>query len=185
MKRILLMTIALALTLSACKQNNGKSQTNSQVKSRNPQEMAKEIDTIEHQLFNEKASTINTVKAKKLVEKYMLYANTFPEDSLAPEYLYKASDISMNLNQPGQTISIYNRLINKYAGYKNIPTCYFLKAFVYDDQLKDYTKAKKFYQLYLDKYPKGEFADDAHMALKYLGKSPEELIKTFEKKNKK
>jgi TolA-binding protein len=58
----------------------------------------------------------------------------------------------------------------------------FLKAFVYEDQLHDLNKAKKYYEEFLEKYPDSDFADDARISLQNLGKSPEELIKEFEEK---
>ena len=180
MKRILVLMIWFVLVTTACQQHNKseKSETPSR------ESLNLKINSIEKGLFNEKTSTINFTKANQLVDNYLRYAKLFPSDSLAPEYLFKASDVAMNLNQPGKTIAIYDKLINKYPHYKNIPTCYFLKAFVYDDQLKNFDKAKVYYKHYLKKYPRGEFADDAQMALKYLGKSPEELIKTFEANKK-
>jgi hypothetical protein len=44
-------------------------------------------------------------------------------------------------------------------------------------------KAKETYEDFLKKFPDDkDYADDATMALKNLGKSPEDLIKEFEKK---
>lgn len=54
-------------------------------------------------------------------------------------------------------------------------------GFVYENDLNDLENAKQTYEAFLQKYPNDpDFADDAQMALKNLGKSPEELIKEFE-----
>jgi inosine/xanthosine triphosphate pyrophosphatase family protein len=36
------------------------------------------------------------------------------------------------------------------------------------------------YELFLQKYPDNDFADDARISIENLGKTPEELIKQFE-----
>ncbi len=180
MKKILLMLVVIGLAFSSCKQNGQKTEAEKP----DAKQLIDEIKSYEQQLFSDNINNIDFDKAFKLADKYEEYATAFPDDSLAPEFLFKASDILMNLNKPGKTISDYKKLIKDYPQYKNVATCYFLIAFVYDDQLKDYENAKKYYELYLKKYPDGEFAKDAKMALQYLGKPAEELIKAFEEKNK-
>ncbi len=183
MKRLALFVILAAFLGTGCR--NSANDQKKEEQAVDAKTLKKEIAALEKELFGDTTGTMDLVKTNLLIEKYTRYADAFPKDSLAPEYLFKASDLAMNSNKPGKTISLYNRIIKEYPGYKNVSTCYFLKGFVYDDQLKEYDKAKKYYRLYLEKYPDGEFADDAQMALKYLGKSPEELIKMFEKEGKK
>ncbi len=180
MKNIMLALALFVMILPSCKQNGGKKETAKP----DAGNLLAEIKSYEKDLFGDNINNIDFDKAFKLAGKYEEYAEAFPGDSLAPVFLFKASDILMNLNKPRKTISIYNRLIKDYPAYKNVATCYFLKAFVYDDQLKDYKNAEKYYKLYLEKFPDGEFAKDAKMALEYLGKPAEELIKAFEEKNK-
>ena len=78
---------------------------------------------------------------------------------------------------------LYDEILDDYPDFEKAPTVLFLKAFVYDDQLQDYTNAKKYYELFLEKYPNNEFTDDAEISLKNLGKTPEELIEEFQKNN--
>jgi tetratricopeptide (TPR) repeat protein len=58
----------------------------------------------------------------------------------------------------------------------------FLKGYVYENNLGRLDKAKAIYEEFLQKYPDNDFADDAEVSLKYLGKSPEELIEIFQRK---
>jgi outer membrane protein assembly factor BamD (BamD/ComL family) len=180
MKKILLLFTAFIVLMSSCKQK-GDSKNGSKP---DAGKLLKEIQSYEKQLFNENINNIDFEKAIELANKYEEYAKAFPDDTLAPEMLFKASDILMNFGKPHRTISLFKKLIHDYPEYKKVAICYFLMAFVYDDQLKDYKNAAKYYQLYLDKYPGGEFSKDAQMALKYLGKPADELIKAFEEKNK-
>lgn len=143
-----------------------------------------QISSLENELFSSESSmSPDMSKAKHLAELYIEFAKLYPKDQLSPEFLYKASDIYMNMNYPRRAIVLYDDILTKYPNYKNIPTIMFLKGFVYDDQLKDYDNARIYYQIFLDKYPESDFADDAIISLNNLGKSPEEMIKEFELKN--
>jgi len=53
----------------------------------------------------------------------------------------------------------------------------------YATDFKNNGKAKELYELFLEKYPEHDFADDAQFSLQYLGKSPEELMMEFEAQN--
>ena len=59
-----------------------------------------------------------------------------------------------------------------------------MKGYVYENEIGDLNAAKKIYEDFIAKYPDDEFADDAAVSIKNLGKSPEELIKEFEEKVK-
>ena len=54
-----------------------------------------------------------------------------------------------------------------------------------DNFLNDDAKAKIIYEEVIAKYPNLSYANDAKAAINNLGKTDEELIKEFEKKNKK
>ncbi len=140
-----------------------------------------DINILEKELFNSKTKTIDSKKAKQLSQYYVEYADMHPNDSVSPDFLYKAADISMNLNDPVTTIRLFKRIISTYPSYKNLPTITFLTGYVYENQLKDLINSKKYYLQLLDKYPNSDFADDAEISLKNLGKSPEEMIMEFEK----
>ena len=181
MKRLVLFVFVATMFLAACNSSEEKPEEKKESKQTvlTKSELLDKIDQNEKSLFSEKSARINKKSALELVEAYQQFANRFPKDTLTPEYLFKASDISMNLGRPQVTVNIFNRLISNYPDFNKISTCYFLRAFVYDDQLKDYVKAEKYYKEFLEKYPESEFADDAQMLMKNMGKSPEQLIKDF------
>jgi TolA-binding protein len=138
------------------------------------------IALLEEKLYNNQDIQISKNDAIELIGLYEEYATSFPEDSVAPVYLFRASDLSMNLQRPEETIALFNELLASYPDYEKTPSVLFLKAFVYEDQLRDLDNAKKYYEEFLEKFPESDFADDAEMSLKNLGKTPEELIKEFE-----
>jgi outer membrane protein assembly factor BamD (BamD/ComL family) len=147
-------------------------------------EEIEKIAQMENALFSEENSMGNMDKADELINQYSLFADQFPEDSLAPEYLFKAADIAMNINKGEMAINIYNRILKSYPDFRKAPECLFLKAYVYENNLGQLNKARYYYQEFIDKYPDNDFADDAEISIQNLGKSPEELIKEFEEKMK-
>jgi len=144
-----------------------------------------EIKTMEDELFSDESQMIDHQKANELIVVYESYANEFPEDLETPAYLFKAGDMAMNLNMPRKAIDIFDKILNNYPDFEKAPQCLFLKGYVYENDLRDLQTAKKLYEEFLVKYPDDEFADDAEISIKNLGKSPEDLIKEFEEKQQK
>ncbi len=142
------------------------------------------IKEMESKLFSDENKMIDRGKAGELMKVYISFADEYPDASETPEYLFKAGDMSMNLNMPQQAIQVFDRIINKYPDYEKAPQCLFLKGYVYENEIGDLNAAKKIYEEFIAKYPDDEFADDAAVSIKNLGKSPEELIKEFEAKSK-
>ena len=122
-------------------------------------------------------------KASELLDLYVDLAESNPKDSLAPSHIFKAAELAMNLDKTEQALNLYNKIIYSYPDYEKAPECLFLMAFIYENTLQNYGKAKELYEMFLEKYPDHDFADDATFSLMYLGKSPEELMKGFEEKN--
>lgn len=176
MKKIVLLSSVLVLFLMAC--NSNVKQKKVLNKELTKSELIKKINAGEQRLFAD-STAINKKNALALASDYQLFAARFPNDSAVPEYLYRAADILMNMGRPHQTLFIFNEIIKKYPDFDKISTCYFLRAFVYDDELKDYHAAEKYYKDFIDKYPHSDFVDDAQTLLNNLGKSPEEMIKEF------
>ncbi len=142
------------------------------------------ISEKEDALFNEKGGMTSLDKANELVVMYIEFADQYPEDSMAAEYIFKGADISMNINQPQQAIDLYDRIINDYPDFRKAPECLFLKGYVYENYFNDLDQARAIYTEFIEKYPENDFADDAQISINNLGKSPEELIQEFEEKMK-
>jgi len=142
-------------------------------------ESIENIENTELEVFSENGM-IDRNRVDELIETYVGFADEFPEDTLAPDYLFKAGDISMNTNRSRQAIRFYDRIITEFPNYKKTPEAMFLKGYVYENNLGRLDKAKEIYETFLALYPNNEFADDAEVSLRFLGKSPEELIEIFQ-----
>jgi tetratricopeptide (TPR) repeat protein len=138
------------------------------------------ITTIEDELFSSDDGFVDKEKAFELVDLYVAFADNYPQDSLAVEYLFKGAEFCLNLGEGQRSIDLYDRVILEYPDFRKVPECMFLKGYVFENYLGDLEQARLIYTLFLQKYPDNEFADDAEISIQNLGKTPEELIKQFE-----
>jgi tetratricopeptide (TPR) repeat protein len=125
---------------------------------------------------------INTTSILTLSKLYAQYADENPEDQLSAGFLFKAGDICMGMEKSELAIQHYNSIIDRYPDYEKVPYCYFLKGFIYENNVKDLEKAKMSYELFIEKYPNHDMTEAAEFSLRNLGKSPEDLIREFESK---
>lgn len=178
MKKISLLLIVSLFIFSAC--NNKTKEKKDESKTSSKKEILNKIKKTEKEVFDVPPEKINPSKANILAEYYIEYAAF--GDSLAPEYLYKATGILMNTGNPRKAVKAINEILEKYPEFDKTENCYFLRAFVYDDKIKDTSRAGQYYREYLKRYPDGDFAPDAKLLLKNMGKSTEEIFKELEKK---
>jgi TolA-binding protein len=146
----------------------------------------KKIARLEKEVYNDKFTFdekgIRT--AQDLFRTYIVFATTQPDNEETPGYLFRAADLSMNLNMPDTALKYYNEIIYKYPSFQKAPECLFMLGFIYENYKMDYGKATQVYKQFIQQYPTHQFADDAARCIENMGKSPEELIREFEKKNK-
>ncbi len=140
------------------------------------------IKKIEKQLHTDHVLNANTGKAA--FQQYMNYASTYPDDSIAPDYLFKAGEIATHLKDYEKALNCYELISTHYPAYPYLRESLYLQANLLDNFLNDDSQAKQKYEEFLLKYPTGNFTEDAKAAITHLGKTDEELIKEFEEKNR-
>ncbi|MFT6845454.1 MAG: tetratricopeptide (TPR) repeat protein [Flavobacteriales bacterium] len=178
MKQFLVMATAI-VSLWACSAQNEQS----------PEKMSKDeiiavVNDLHDSLVNPTSLELSAEHASNLMTYCTAFADKFPSDSLAPEMLYKASRSARGLKDFTRSIAIYNQIISDYPEYEKLPECYFFKAFIYDNDLKDKPKAEVAYQEVMAQFPEHRFSQDAKLLIEHLYLTDEELIKLFEEKNK-
>ena len=142
---------------------------------------AKSIATLEKEL-TAKTERPKQEKLDELMNNYLNFVDNHPQDTAAPQYLYKALNLAMGTDQGEKAMELADRTLNEYPKSDKIAETIFLKAFIYENLLSNLGLAQKTYNDFLSRFPDHELADDAQAALDNLGKSPEELIREFEKK---
>ncbi|MCK4664825.1 MAG: tetratricopeptide repeat protein [Bacteroidales bacterium] len=142
------------------------------------------ISEMESKLFPDSNLSIDRKLVTDILIEYTNFVKHYPTDSVAANYLFKAGELAMNMNLGSQAITYFNKIQNKYPEFNKYPYCIFLQAFVYDSQLNNLEKAKEYYEFFIKKYPEHELVNDAKASIENLGKSPEEIIRSFEEKAK-
>ena len=167
-KTLKLMLVAMiALGMMAC---GGKKVTEEDLKK------------VEAALFNDDM-TANSEAVSEAVEKFCQFAKQNPDHPNAPEWLFKAFEISVSQKDAQKSEEICNQLMKNYPNYDKTPFGMFMLAsFIYDDQLKDLDKAREMYEKIMTDYPESEIIPSVEASLKFLGMTAEEIVRQFELK---
>jgi tetratricopeptide (TPR) repeat protein len=135
-------------------------------------------------MFNDSTFRLNEERSLLYIDACEMAVMADPTVRDAPEHLHRAAETARTLRDIPKAIELYDWIIEKYPTHNRAATSLFLKAFTYDNDLKDFQKAGTYYNEFLAKYPQNEFAESAKFLLDNLGKSEEELKKMLEEKSK-
>ncbi len=158
------------LLLAGCKPNYNK--------------LTGDMKSLENRLYGPSAMMFDSVKADSLMNMYGKFLERFPKDTLAPSVIFKMANLAVSLGKADSAISLFDRYMNEYPQGPKAEVCLFFKAFVYENNIKNYDKAKEIYRLFIEKYPNSDFADDAKIAIDNMGKSPDQFFMEFEARRK-
>lgn len=144
------------------------------------------IKTLQSELAQQEDVTKDVASAKTLVVRSQMFAEKYPQDSMAAVYLFRAADVSRGLGDYRLAIKLWGKVNQEFTAFKRAPDALFLQGFTYDRDLQDAELAKVHYRKFLDKYPGHPLVKDVTLMLQYLDqeKSPEELIKEFKGKER-
>ncbi len=171
MKKFLLPFVIVSLLFAACKESPRNEANN-------------EIVKLEANLASDTTLVLDRATAIKLTGMYADFSENYPDDELAAIYLFKAGELSMNLNMGNQAIAYFTKLLNTYENFEKKPETIFLQAFVLENQLNDQKRASDLYKSFMAQYPNHILYKDAKASLDNMGKSLEEIIKNFEARNR-
>ncbi|PIP54034.1 MAG: hypothetical protein COX07_07490 [Bacteroidetes bacterium CG23_combo_of_CG06-09_8_20_14_all_32_9] len=174
MRNTLILGI-LIVAICSCSQSEKKMQEKNK--------LLVQIQQAEKQFYNDSLMTLNINAADSAVNLYVRFANNFADDFSSAEYLFRAAGFCKTLNKGKLALIYYERIENNYPDFPKMPICIFMQGFV-NEELADYDKARFHYQRFIDKYPNHPLVKDTKIMIENLGKSPEELIKLFQKKEK-
>ena len=135
-KNILYLTIIISIIIVACKPSK-----NTNLDS---------ISKLEKEIFAPNVK-FDSVKVKLLISMYTDFADRFPNDTCASKYLFSASRLYVSIENYQQSIALLDKIITNYPNAKITPDCMFMKAYIYDDKIKDYKSALKYYNEFINK----------------------------------
>jgi tetratricopeptide (TPR) repeat protein len=143
----------------------------------------KAVDDAEIKLRS--TGTFDPVLANLTIKAYNDYANTYPKDTLAPEYLFRASDLAQGTRNYKQATIFLEKIISVYPNYRQHADACFVCAFVYDSYLEKEngeTRAKELYEFVIKEYPTSPYADQSKALLQYIGVSDSAMLEAIIKK---
>jgi outer membrane protein assembly factor BamD (BamD/ComL family) len=175
----LIATSFLLFLVSAC--GNDVSEKTGKSKEAIREELLKAVELQEAEMH--KSPELNIAIAGVAIKAYYDFTTMFPDDSLSPDFIFKAAEIATATKQYPQALGYYQTIEEKYTSYKLYPESLFLQASLLDNFINDDLKAKVVYEKLIAKYPTSSYANDAKFAIANLGKTDEELHKEFMKKN--
>lgn len=147
------------------------------------EDMLAKVNEFEGKVFKSDG-TMDVTNANLLIDGYVLFGETFPDAPESANLLFKAAEVSLGMNQAPRSLALYQQVYNNYPEFEKRPFSLFLQGFIYENNLGRLDDAKVIYEKFLADYPDHPMADDASYSLVNLGKSPDELIREFEEKNK-
>ncbi|MBL7888025.1 MAG: tetratricopeptide repeat protein [Bacteroidia bacterium] len=139
------------------------------------------IKTFEKELYV--AEKLDPIKADMAISSYSEFIEKFPDDSLTPDFLFKAGEVATANMQYKQAVGYYKGLANRFPDYKYKEEAYYLQAHIWDNFLNNDDSARVIYEAVIQKFPASHYAQDAKAAIQNLGKTDEQLIEEFKKKN--
>ena len=80
-------------------------------------------------------------------------------------------------------LAYYDIIITDYPKFPKYPETLFLAGFICQDKMQKGVEAKQYYDRLIKEFPKHEFVDDAQAMISFFGKSDEEIVREFEKRN--
>ena len=125
---------------------------------------------------------INRKASLAYVDACEAYALVYPKAADAPEYLFKAAEVSSSLRTFPKSISLYDWILDRYPNYEKASTSLFLKGFTFENRLGDDDKAREIYTDFIKQYPDHDLVDDIQFLIENLGKTDEEILQMIEEK---
>lgn len=114
----------------------------------------------------------------ELIALYRGFANSFPNDSLAPVYLMHAADACISTGQQDQAVTLLDTIIDLYPGFEDLGGCWFLKGLAYETA-EQFDSAREAYTYFVTNYPEHYLASDTRKTLPYLGMTAEEMFEAI------
>ena len=165
--RRLCWLVVLFISFSQCSRNAHLRQLNA------------EIIRLQSRLATQPDATLDLKTAQQLIDRSQLYARNFPQDSLAPVYLFRAADVARGIGQYDLSVTLWEKVQQIYPGFSKVPDALFMQGFTYENNLKNTCLARQCYKFFLQRYPQHHLRRTVQTSLQQLDKTPAELIEQF------
>ena len=147
--------------------------------------LKKSIRNLEKDLKTETGTIRDKSQAIEYIQAIKKLANKYPADNEVPRLLSTAAEACRGIGANNESLALYGQVYKNYPEHALAPPALFIQGFILENELQQKEQAKSNYEQFLSLYPTHEFAATVKLNLQQLDMSPEELIKEFQKKNRK
>ncbi len=140
------------------------------------------ITNLGEKMLDEKTGSWDRLKVRDFISLSRIQAGIVKNDDEVQKSLFNAANMSVATKNYDQALAIYDYVLTHPGDFSKVPTALFLKGFTYDEHLKNFDEARKYYTEFLEKHPEDGYAESVKASLKNLGKTAEEIIESFGKK---
>ena len=116
-------------------------------------------------------------RAADLFEEFLQH---YPDHELAPEALKEFAAVVQQRGSFLDALSLYGQLMEQFPASEHCDEAQFMVAFIYEEFLQDYSKAREAYEQLIDRYPDSDLVESARHLLPHVGRNPEDWV-NFEK----
>lgn len=144
---------------------------------------AEQIADMEHSLLQD-AKAIDPSRADSLVSLYTNYAETYPDDTMAAAYLYRAADVMANRKECLKAVELLDKVETKYPQSDYAPQACFLKGVIYQEVCLNKEKATECFNKFIATYPTSPLVNDAKgLLILNMAEDELDLVHSWEKAN--
>lgn len=142
------------------------------------------MDSLEAVLRADPDISRNMKAANDFIKEAERFYAAAPGDSLAVVALFKAGEVARAIGQQPKAIELLTEIWVKNTSHRLASKALFLQGFTYDNDLRDSAMAVLYYQEFLKRYPDDEVAPQVKALIEVVGKSPDELVRSFMEKDR-
>ena len=139
----------------------------------------KRIRAMEDSLFEHHALDLRSAQA--MIDVYKAYAAAYPQDSLAPEFIFRAAGIHETMHHTDEALVLYDRVGKDYPQWENRVVLLFKKAVMLHNEGR-LGEARTAYMEVIASYPDHKFAKDARVLVESMGTGQQDWIKNAQEK---
>lgn len=142
------------------------------------------MQVLAKQVFDPVDNRIDYRIANDFINSASIYAMLLPRRPESARWLFEAAETARSIRAFSKSLELYAWIAAEFTGTPEAPRALFLQGFTLDSDLNRFEEAGAIYRNFIEQYPADEFTDDAQFLLENLGKNEEEIIRSFEEKNR-
>ena len=148
----------------------------------NPVDMSTMLADLGSKIYSDKTNRIDTKVANDFINIAEIHALLMPKSEKSAEFLHDAGRTAGYMRSFPKAIDLYSWVVEKYPNNEQTANSTFMLGYTYDNDMKDYGEARKYYEQFLSKYPDHDLAESAKVLLENLGVPDDEIIERLQNK---